>query len=82
MSRSNMAADVRRPCYSIRASSPFPMVTKHGIYNVDDTGTEFITKNRTKSHLKAILTPILTFQPIKGQELNSINGLAVHSYFL
>ena len=40
-----MAADKQDVVPSIRASSPFPMVTKLNIYNVDDAGTEFRAKN-------------------------------------
>ena len=55
---------------SIRASSPFPMVTKFGIYNVDNAGTEFSAKNGQKNDLMGIFAPIFTLRPIRGQDFN------------
>ena len=72
--RDLMAADVRKLLRSIRASSPFAMVTKLGIYKDDGAGNEFSVKNRTKNHFTTIFGPSLTFQPIRGQDFNSINN--------
>ena len=67
-----MAADVKPSVSSVRASSPFPMVTKLAIYNVDDAGTEFSAKNSQKNYLMGIFAPISTFRPIGDQDFNSI----------
>ena len=56
----------------VRPSSPFPMVTKLAMYNVDDAGTEFSAKNNQKNHLMGIFAPISTFRPIGDQNFNSI----------
>ena len=69
---SNMAADDKPSVSSVRASSPYPMVTKLVMYNVDDAGTEFSAENSQKNYLLRIFALISTFRPIGDHNYNSI----------
>lgn len=48
--QSNMVAEGWDIIPTIRANSPYSMVTMLSIYNVDDTNTKICTKNSKKNH--------------------------------